>query len=71
MTETKTVCDRCGKEIKGFPRMKLVTKRANQDNYFEIRAYIFSTEGMTESDIDLCADCEEDFKRWLEEKGEE
>ena len=23
MIKTKTVCDRCGKEIKGFPRLKI------------------------------------------------
>lgn len=68
MTETRTVRDRCGKEIKGIPRMKLVMKKVNK---FAIRSYGLPPDSMIESNIDLCVDCEKDFNHWLEEKKEE
>ena len=57
MTETKTVCDRCGKVVKRFPRQILyIVKNDNTDG------------SVFKETIDVCADCEEDFKRWLERK---
>ena len=56
MTETNTVCDRCGKEITRFPRMFLTM---HKDDYI-IRYSV--------KRVDLCYKCEEDFKHWMEEK---
>lgn len=59
MTETKTVCDRYGKEITRFPRMFLTMHKDDCINRYSGKH------------VDLCYKCEEDFKRWLEEKEEE
>ena len=50
----KTVCDRCGKEFTGYPFSNMVLP------YYEIkRCDIFVR------DVDLCKDCQRDFKKWL------
>lgn len=54
----KTVCDKCGKEIKYYPMM--------QTNLPIIKiTKIYSP--LEESSIDLCEDCKIKFLSWLNE----
>ena len=69
MTETKTVCDRCGKEIKRFPRLKIWKVRKKilgVRTVFGHGAYDY-----TDGKLDLCTDCDHDFEKWREEKKED
>ena len=69
MTETKTVCDRCGKEIKGFSRIKIWKVRKKILRF----CFMFGPGAHDYSDgkLDLCSDCYHDFEKWLEEKEED
>ena len=69
MTETKTVCDRCGKEINRFPRLKIWKGRKKA---LGIRTtYGRGAYDYTDGKLDFCADCYHDFEKWLEEKKED
>ena len=57
--ETKIVCDRCGKEITCSPRMFLTIHKDDCIHRYDGKH------------VDLCYECEEDFKCWIEEKEEE
>lgn len=69
MTETKTVCDRCGKEIKGFPRMQIWKGRKKALGIRTI--YGHGAYDYTNGKLELCTDCYHDFEKWLEEKEED
>lgn len=63
MENIKTVCDRCGVEIKArFPKRKLVEgKRVLRLNE------IFSDDpyDYTELRFDLCPKCASEFRKWM------
>ena len=59
---TKTFCDRCGKEIIN-PKVKIY--RWTQYK----RKLSWTGDMIGESEIQICADCEQDFRNWLIEKG--
>lgn len=66
MIKTKTVCDRCGKEIKGFPRLKIWRVRQKI-----IRVFIFfspSVYDYIDEKIELCSNCRKEFNNWMDGK---
>lgn len=67
MTETKTVCDRCGKEIKGFSRIKIWKVRKKTLGL----CFTFGPgdHDYLDEKLELCTNCYHDFEKWLMEKG--
>ena len=69
MTETKTVCDRCGKEINGFSRMKIwkVQKKTLGIRFiFGPGCYDYS-----DGELELCSKCRHEFWKWMKKKEED
>lgn len=69
MTETRTVCDRCRKEIKGFPRMEI---RKMRKKILGIRTiYGHGAYDYTDEKLELCPKCLHEFWKWIKKKEED
>jgi hypothetical protein len=66
----KTICDRCGKEIKGT----FVIDPSDIRPHYHIAKTIYATamhpfsNGREDIIIDLCPSCEKEFSDWLSNK---
>ena len=66
MTQTKTICDRCGKEINGqYPRFKLCQKNRRLDI---IRFWGSGGYDYVSYDYDICDECNKELEKWLGQK---